>query len=173
MIMAEDLHVSVATALAQTFGEGTIEYKRYVQAATFACPLPSDRPTSETSLEMLEALMDCRSKSLLLLDQAVPFLIEELKFASAQPPASELPPQTRDHSSSTVPGSKVFVVHGHDRAARHEVARFIEQLKLEVIILDEQPSQSRTIIEKFEKSADRVRLLRNSRELSGNAKRNL
>jgi len=142
MIMAETLDVSVDTALAQTFGEGTIEYKRYVQAATFACPFHSDRPTTETSLEMLEALMDCRSKSLLLLDQAVSFLAEELEFASAQPPASEQSSQTRDHSRSTVPGSKVFVVHGHDRAARHEVARFLERLRLEVLILDEQPSQA-------------------------------
>ena len=45
---------------------------------------------------------------------------------------------------------KVFTVHGHDEAAKHAVARFIERLDLETIILDEQPSEGLTIIEKFE-----------------------
>ena len=116
---------------------------------------------------------------LALINKALSFLSEELDVATTghtqETPADRSGGVRTDRgpSTSAVLGSKVFVVHGHDRAARHEVARFIEQLKLEVIILDEQPSQSRTIIEKFEKSADRVRLLRNSRELSGNAKRNL
>ena len=48
---------------------------------------------------------------------------------------------------------KVFTVHGHDEAAKHAVARFIERLDLEAIILDEQPSEGLTIIEKFEKYA--------------------
>ena len=48
---------------------------------------------------------------------------------------------------------KVFTVHGHDEAAKHAVARFIERLDLETIILDEQPSEGLTIIEKFEKYA--------------------
>ena len=168
MIMAETLDVSVDTAPAQTFGEGTIEYKRYVQAATFACPLHSDRPTSETSLEMLAALMDCRSRSLLLLGDAVSFLTEELKLASAQPPASEQSSRTRAErwygeakpkdggSTSAVLGSKVFIVHGHDEAALHAVARLLGQLGLEFIILREQPSQGRTIIEKFEDCAGEV-----------------
>ncbi len=46
---------------------------------------------------------------------------------------------------------KVFIVHGHDNEAKYEVARFIEGLKLEVIILHEQASQSMTIIEKIER----------------------
>ena len=49
--------------------------------------------------------------------------------------------------------SKVFIVHGHDEAAKHAVARFVEKLGLEAIILDEQPSEGLTIIEKFEKYA--------------------
>jgi predicted nucleotide-binding protein len=45
---------------------------------------------------------------------------------------------------------KVFVVHGHDNEAKEMVARFIEKLGLEAIILHEQPNGGRTIIEKFE-----------------------
>lgn len=46
--------------------------------------------------------------------------------------------------------SKVFIVHGHDDLARSEVARFIEKLNLTAIILHEQASSGKTIIEKIE-----------------------
>lgn len=55
--------------------------------------------------------------------------------------------------SATV-SRKVFVVHGRDVAARESVARFLQNLELEPIILHEQPNEGRTIIEKFEKYAD-------------------
>jgi len=45
---------------------------------------------------------------------------------------------------------KVFVVHGHDKLALIETARFFEKLGLEPIILNEQPSSGKTIIEKIE-----------------------
>lgn len=48
---------------------------------------------------------------------------------------------------------KVFIVHGHDSAMKHEVARFIELLGLEAIILDEQVNRGQTIIEKIEENA--------------------
>jgi hypothetical protein len=46
--------------------------------------------------------------------------------------------------------SKVFVVHGHDDGFKQEVARVIEKLGLEAIILHEQPNGGKTVIEKFE-----------------------
>ena len=51
---------------------------------------------------------------------------------------------------------KVFIVHGHDEGALQSLARFLEKLKLEVIILKEQPNRGRTIIEKYEACADEV-----------------
>jgi len=45
---------------------------------------------------------------------------------------------------------KVFVVHGHDDGAKESIARFLEKLGFEAIILHEQASQGRTIIEKVE-----------------------
>lgn len=44
--------------------------------------------------------------------------------------------------------SKVFIVHGHDDGARETVARFLERIGLEAIILHEQANQGRTVIEK-------------------------
>ena len=48
----------------------------------------------------------------------------------------------------------IFIVHGHDEAAKQEVARVIEKLELHAIILHEQPDKGRTIIEKFEHHSD-------------------
>ncbi len=49
---------------------------------------------------------------------------------------------------------RVFLVHGHDERVRETVARFLEKLDLECVILHEQPNKGRTIIEKFEDYAD-------------------
>lgn len=50
--------------------------------------------------------------------------------------------------------NKVFVVHGHDEAVRESVARFLERIGLEAIILHEQATGGRTIVEKLEHYAD-------------------
>ena len=50
--------------------------------------------------------------------------------------------------------SRVFIIHGHDEAAREAVARFLEKLRLEPIILHEQSNSGRTMIEKFEAHGD-------------------
>jgi predicted nucleotide-binding protein len=49
---------------------------------------------------------------------------------------------------------KVFVVHGRDEGARESVARVLEKVGLEPIILHEQPNAGRTIIEKVEAYGD-------------------
>ena len=48
----------------------------------------------------------------------------------------------------------VFVVHGQDEAARLSVEKFLRQLELSPIVLQDQPNRSRTILEKFEAHAD-------------------
>jgi predicted nucleotide-binding protein len=48
---------------------------------------------------------------------------------------------------------QVFIVHGHDEAAKDSVARFLDKLGLDPVILHEQPNKGRTIIEKFEDHA--------------------
>jgi predicted nucleotide-binding protein len=57
-------------------------------------------------------------------------------------------------TKSATSSRRVFLVHGHDEGAKQEVARFLESLDLEVIILHERPSRGRTVIEKFEANAD-------------------
>jgi predicted nucleotide-binding protein len=77
-------------------------------------------------------------------------LIERLRFAEE--------PRTSEPSEVEVAaeggGDTVFIVHGHDEAAKHEVARFLERVKgPQVVLLEEQPDRGRTIIEKFEEHA--------------------
>ena len=50
--------------------------------------------------------------------------------------------------------NKVFIVHGHDEAMKQSVARTIEKMGLTPIILHEQPSVGRTVIEKFTENSD-------------------
>lgn len=52
--------------------------------------------------------------------------------------------------------NKVFIVHGRDNELKEEVARFIEKLGLEAIILHEQANNGKTIIEKFEKNSSEI-----------------
>lgn len=73
----------------------------------------------------------------------------------------ELIPEVASVAVTTVPvdtttSNAVFVVHGHDEAAKINVARFIEKLGLEAIILHEQANKGQTIIEKFESHAANV-----------------
>ena len=55
---------------------------------------------------------------------------------------------------SVVLGSDVFIVHGRNEGVREHVARFIEKIGLNPVILREQPNSGRTIIEKFEYYSD-------------------
>ena len=75
----------------------------------------------------------------------VELLETELSLSGEPPSTPETPAQL---------SRRVFLVHGHHDGLLHEVARYLEKLKLEPIILREQPSSGRTIIEKFVDFAD-------------------
>src|SRR5579872_1115011 len=75
------------------------------------------------------------------------FLVKYRKRSPTQPFAIE-PTSERKLSR------RVFVVHGHDEAAKEKIARFLERLEFEPIILHEQASRGRTVIEKVEAHRD-------------------
>jgi len=50
--------------------------------------------------------------------------------------------------------NRIFVVHGHDEGARESVARFLERLGFQAVILHEQANKGRTVIEKVEANSD-------------------
>lgn len=63
----------------------------------------------------------------------------------------------RANSTNNVVSSdlkRVFIVHGHDESAQNKVARFVERLGFEAVILHEKASSGKTIIEKIEHYSD-------------------
>jgi predicted nucleotide-binding protein len=63
--------------------------------------------------------------------------------------------QLQGGEEPTVPKSnRVFVVHGHDNEMKQAVARTVEKLGLEAVILHEKPNRGQTIIEKIERFSD-------------------
>lgn len=49
---------------------------------------------------------------------------------------------------------KIFIVHGHNDGMKEAAARFVEKLGFKGVILHEQPSEGKTIIEKFTKNSE-------------------
>jgi predicted nucleotide-binding protein len=62
---------------------------------------------------------------------------------------------TKDSKSQgQTAAARIFVVHGRNGEVRERVARYLERLRLEPVILLEQANKGRTVIEKFEDHAD-------------------
>jgi predicted nucleotide-binding protein len=65
----------------------------------------------------------------------------------------EEPGEVLEARPRTPGGKQVFVIHGRDEGLRAQVARLLERLGLDAIILQEQEDRGRTVIEKFEDHA--------------------
>lgn len=61
-----------------------------------------------------------------------------------------------NNKMETISTNKIFIVHGHNETIKEKVARLLEKLNLEPIILHEQVDNGNTIIEKFEKHSNSV-----------------
>lgn len=57
------------------------------------------------------------------------------------------------HQKPRLLGNKVFIVHGRNDGAKQEVARFLEQIGIEPVILHERPNAGRTLITKFQEES--------------------
>ena len=81
-------------------------------------------------------------------------MIEEVKdYWPDETPTS----QRYGESTNADQMSEVFLVHGRDDGTKARVARFLERIKLDPVVLQEMPNQGNTIIEKFEHYASKVR----------------
>ena len=138
------LQASIDEALSRAFGHGTIEYDRYRKTLNWAEDIPS---IGETTLEQYrQDVVKGKQEVFVMLRRAVQTLTEELE---------ELEPEmTWTRPSSNADNKKIFVVHGHDDAVRESVARFLSAAGCDPIILNEQASRNRTVIEKIEANDD-------------------
>jgi predicted nucleotide-binding protein len=140
------LAASIDEALVRTFGADTLDYKRYLDAAHFDNG-PHNYLHSTPIQQVRSSLATSKSRSIALLGQAISTLRERL---------AEIPANTSAQVSAEpqVFDRKVFIVHGHDDGAREAVARLLERLGFQPIILHEQANQGRTVIEKVEVHGD-------------------
>lgn len=152
------LETRIEGVLESVFGHGTVQYRRYapaksldagalrVQASNWIGARGGGYRGHDELAEARQYVNQGKARSVLLLREAVAWLKEEIQAAA---PPTTAPPIAASQET-TERSRKLFVVHGHDGAVKHEVARFVETLDLEAIILHEQANEGRTIIEKVE-----------------------
>lgn len=117
------------------YGERSYEYKEF-NSFRFA---PAAIPFGQSDRVFVDA---CKKD----LEQVKAILQSYLK---------EIPDSaTRRKDEMISVNNKVFIVHGHDDLAKITVARSLERMGFEAIILHEQPDEGKTIIEKIEKYSD-------------------
>jgi predicted nucleotide-binding protein len=144
------LSAAIAAALAKTFGEDTAEHRRFLAEKDLNwSPIVYFAGMNISTADYRKGVKGKLDRSEALLTEAVRSLEEDLaeqsEMAESREPDTSLP-----HGHSR----RVFVVHGHNEAMLANVARFLEKLRFEPIILHEQASQGRTIIEKIERHSE-------------------
>lgn len=145
------LEVTIEGALVSVFGHDTVDYQRYRRAAALdngPITIMSRYHQSDGASDAREYVSEGKATSLQLLKSAIQWLQEEIgdsvDIETSSPSAKTGPVQSR----------RIFIVHGHDEGARQTVARFIERIGFDAVILSEQANQGRTIIEKIEANND-------------------
>ena len=88
-------------------------------------------------------------------DSYLASLIIDLENGEYEPPHDnrEISTPTKTGSSATC-FDRVFIVHGRNNEIKERTARFVEKLGIKAVILHEQASQGKTIIEKIEQYSD-------------------
>lgn len=120
------------------FGESS-HYLKELEGIRFApniSPVPEDLET--------KVWVSGRKRAISLLE----VMLEDLELSSSERPIK------KETEKTIQPSRKVFIAHGHDEEMKQAVARTIEKIGLEPIILHEQPNEGRTIIEKFTDYSD-------------------
>ena len=134
----------------EIFGHDTVEYRRYSVHTLDTLPLIMGRPEHPLPY-VQDAYQKGIDETLVKLRSLKETLEEKLEDMGE---ASETPAQGIGRPNASVGSNRVFVVHGHDELAKNQVARFLSQLGLAPVILHEQPSGGRTIVEKLEAHID-------------------
>ena len=129
--------------LTKAFGDSS-HYLKEIAAVRFY-PTVSKMDKVENQQRRAQARWEGLRKLVTIIEVA----IEDLELSAKSNAVGQ-------HRVKESTGRKVFVVHGHDDGLKDTVARILTTLDLEAIILHEQPSKGRTLIEKFESNAEGV-----------------
>lgn len=143
----EGLEVAIKDTLSRCFGENTSTYNQFEGAAHLTY---YSRFWGDSSPQDYIGPIESHIKTAVaLLSQAQRTLKEDL--ADYEHESNGAFPEIAGSESLS---RRVFVVHGHDDGSRETVARFLEKLGFEAVILHEQANQGRTVIEKVEAYGD-------------------
>ena len=97
--------------------------------------------------ERQKAYMEGLQSSASVLESMIEEVKEYWEDENSMPAPSEI------HKNGQINTDEVFIIHGRDDGTKQAIARFLETLGLETVILHEQANLGRTIIEKFEEHA--------------------
>ena len=121
------------TAVGEVFGRDSSHYESF------------------TSNLVTSLLYEGYQDSLRFAASSLASMIEEIEEYWEDEHQAPVSPTAQEEEQTNT--KEVFVIHGRDGGTRAMVARFLEQLSLKPVILDEQSNQGLTIIEKFERHA--------------------
>lgn len=145
------LEATIEGVLTSVFGHDTVEFRRYARSTKLdhgSVRIRLDGRSHDDCHEARQYVAEGKAAAVQILQSAIKWLNDEIEHAAEFAPIAE-PAHTVALNSK-----KIFIVHGHDEGARQTVARFIEKIGFEAVILSEQASQGRTIIEKIEAHTD-------------------
>lgn len=122
--------------LARHFGKDSMELKKFNEFDFSLCCFSTQTPRSRWNDACVKDLNRVKA----ILKGYLEEMDEEVVVAQERLPNVNM--------------RNVFIVHGHDAALKLSVARLMEKVGIEPIILSEQPNCGSTIIEKIEKYSD-------------------
>ncbi|WDG50453.1 nucleotide-binding protein [Pseudomonas chlororaphis] len=141
------LSTSIEDTLVRCFGENTSVYYRFSSAAQLHFSPGVWTENYPLRHHYVQGTEDNIQQSMHMLLEAQRTLREDL--ADHEHATKPENPVVADNIQQAL-SRKVFIVHGHDEGAREMVARFLERLGFQSIILHEQANQGRTVMEKVE-----------------------
>jgi len=138
-------------AIQHTFGENSTHIEEFKKIRYSPTSIIVSLPDHQVQAERQAAYARGLKRAEAILESMVEEIEEYWEDDIQHQTVNEQPSAT-----VAIASNGVFVVHGRDEASTQTVARYIEGLGLEVVILREQPNEGRTIIEKFEDYAESV-----------------
>ena len=139
--------------LSDIFGLDSWEYDQYKSYGLYeggSISMSMHRNPSYERAQTIQAYTKGKQKTESKLRTVLSLLDEKIEDLSYR---NENDEKLDSHQKKEL-SKNVFIVHGHDDASKHAVARFIESLGFKAIILHEQANEGRTIIEKLEAYSD-------------------
>jgi|688.fasta_scaffold182196_1 predicted nucleotide-binding protein len=139
----DSVESNVRSSIREVFGPNSPEFRENEYHTLRVGPLRFNASNHELQQNLVNGIPAGKA----MLENLIARLEEKRQDMKGAPSSSVTHPYSQG-------GRKVFVVHGHDEAAKESVARFLGTLHLEPIFLHEQPNKGRTVIEKLGANSD-------------------